>query len=384
MKSRWAKAGSIVLFGGIIIGLIAYTSGVFETGRIEPGEFKPPLVGFEPQQTGQATVEVLTDWFEAVGTVRPRTEIRIESRITGRVLEIMVRPGARVEKGQPLITLDARQPQAVLAQAVQGLEAAKAARKQAGQAITSARAELKRAEAEYVRIKRLFQTKATTTRQLEQAEAAFVQAQAGASQASEAQSSAQAQVRQAEKKVEEARVALSYTKIEAPDTGQVVRRQAEPGDMAWPGKPLLSLQTDQSLRLEALVPESLVALVGPGVKLTVAVDSLNRTMEGTVEELVPSADPETRTFLAKVAIRGGTDLYPGMFGRLRLPQDKRRAVVVEQNAVRRIGQLEVVRIKTDRGWRDQFVRTGQPVGDKIEILSGLDGNETVALEAEPS
>ena len=70
-----------------------------------------------------------------------------------------------------------------------------------------------------------------------------------------------------------------------------------------------------------------------------------------------------------------------MFGRLLVPLEEREIIVVPEAAVFRIGQLEVVYVETDRGWRRLFVKTGKRLkGDKVEILSGLKGDEKVALK----
>jgi HlyD family secretion protein len=159
----------------------------------------------------------------------------------------------------------------------------------------------------------------------------------------------------------------------------VVKRMVEPGDLAMPGKPLLIVQTAGSMRLEAYVREGLINEVQPNKELMVRIDSLKKTVKGTVEEVVPSADPKTRTFLVKVGLPDLIGAYPGMFGILLVPAGSRQAVLVPTEAVRRVGQLETVMVQEGRDWRTYSVKTGQTHGDLIEVLSGLNGNETVAL-----
>jgi RND family efflux transporter MFP subunit len=194
---------------------------------------------------------------------------------------------------------------------------------------------------------------------------------------------AEAGVRQAKKRVEESRIALGYTRILAPEDGEVVRRLAEPGDLAWPGKPLLVIQTREALRLEALVREGLIHRVSVGTLLKVSISALNKEFSGAVEELVPSADPQTRTFLVKVGLPLVEGLYPGMFGRLLVPVKETSIVVVPAAAVQRIGQLEVVTARTNGKWQRYFVKTGRRRGPMVEILSGLNGGEILAMEEEP-
>jgi RND family efflux transporter MFP subunit len=327
-------------------------------------------------------VEEVPEWYEAVGTVRSKTETHISAQITGRILKVIVRPGDQVKQEDPLIYLDNREFQARLDQARQGLAAARAKKEQAEQALVSSQAVLTQAEADYKRVKTYFEQEAATKKDLEKAEASYRQAKAGVEQAKKGTVVAKAGVQQAKQVVEEARVALGYTKIVAPEAGEVAKRLAEPGDVAWPGKALLLLHAPGALRLEAHVREGLIKKILPGSRLQVAINALNATLDGTVEEVIPSADPLSRTFLVKVAIPVITGLYPGMFGRLLVPLGERPAVVVPAKAVYRIGQVEVVKAEKNGRWCDCFVKTGKKVDGKVEILSGLHGNEKVVLRNE--
>ena len=384
MDSKPRRSHKILLpVGGVVILLllILYMGGFFRTGLIEPGLLKTvETAEVAPDRTAYAAVEDITEWYEAVGTIHSRTETHISAQITGRILEVMVRPGDRVEKGDPLIYLDNRQLQARFDQARQGLKAAGAKKEQAGQALVAARAVLAQAEAQYNRIKTYFDQQAATKKDLEQAEASYKQAKAGVEQARKGMVAADAGVQQAKEVVEEGRITLGYTKIFAPEAGEVSKRLAEPGDLAWPGKSLLILYAPGTLRLEAHVREGLIGKVLPGSRLRVAINALNATLDGTVEEVVPSADPLSRTFLVKVAIPTIASLYPGMFGRLLVPLDVRQAVVVPRNAIYRIGQMEVVKVERDGRWYNCFVKTGKEIDDRVEILSGLKGNERIALK----
>lgn len=370
----------ILVLGAGILVLVLYFTGIIGRDRIPPGQTpawdKPEI---EPTRTADASIQTIIEFYEAVGTVRPRTETNIEAQVTGRVLEVLVNPGMSVTAGQELVVLDSREFAARLDQSGHSLKSAKARLEQAGQAVLAAKAELDRAGSEYERFRKLYKSGTVSSRDLEKVRAAYVQAQAGLNRAMDGKDEARAGVNRAEKQVEEAQISSTYTKINALTNAQVVKRLVEPGDLAWPGKPLLVLQTGQALRLEALVSESLIKRVRPGTPLKVVIDSLNRELDGMVEELVPSADPQTRTFLVKASIETVPGLYPGMFGRLLVPIEARKVVTLPDSAVRKIGQLEMVRVKTDEGWQDSFVRTGRRVGDRIEILSGLDGSETVGL-----
>jgi HlyD family secretion protein len=332
-----------------------------------------------PKETVRASIENITEWYEAVGTVRPRTETRIEARVTAQVTDVKISPGAKVQKGDILLTLDNRQLLSRLDQARQALKSAIAGKKQARQAVIGARAAHTQAESAFKRTKTYFESQAATSHDLENAESVYLQARAGLTNAKEGLSGADAQIRQAEEVVKEAEIALGYTTISAPEAGEVLRRLVEPGDMALPGKPLIILQTSGFLRLEAYVREGLIKLVTPGRKLSVHIDTLGKTTDAIVEEIVPYADPQTRTFLVKAAMPHIPGVYPGMYGKLLIPIKEQKVVLVPRSAVRQVGQLELVKVREDDKWKTRFIKTGKVIGDKVEILSGLSGDEIIGL-----
>jgi multidrug efflux pump subunit AcrA (membrane-fusion protein) len=272
------------LIGGVVvlIVLILYMGGFFRTHLIEPALRKmTEREKVPPERIAYATVAQVPEWYEAVGTIRSKTETYISAQITGRILKVVVRPGDQVKQEAPL---DNRELQARLDQARQGLAAARAKKEQSEQALVAAQAVLTQADANYNRIKKYFEQEAATKNELEKAEASYRQAKAGVEQAKKGTVAAKADVEQAKQVIEEARVALGYTKIVAPEAGEVARRLAEPGDLAWPGKSLLVLHAPGALRLEAHVREGLIKKVLPGSNLRVAINALNATLDGTVEE----------------------------------------------------------------------------------------------------
>jgi multidrug efflux pump subunit AcrA (membrane-fusion protein) len=74
-------------------------------------------------------------------------------------------------------------------------------------------------------------------------------------------------------------------------------------------------------------------------------------------------------------------LYPGMFGKLRVPVGRQQIVTLPAAAVRRVGQLELVHVQSGSDWQTRHVKTGRRLGDRLEVLSGLKGGETIGWEA---
>jgi len=378
MKSKKNILFVLMVVAGIVISMVLLW---FQSGKkIAPGLLKDAADSTSfSGSTVQASVENITEWYEAVGTVRPRTETRTEARITAQVMDVRVSPGDKVKKDEVLLTIDNRQFLSRLDQAREALKSAVAGKKQAKQAVLGAQAAYTQADANYKRTKIYFESQAATSRDLENAESDYLQAKAGLTKAKEGLSGAEAQIRQAEEVVKEAEIALGYTIIRAPEAGEVLKRLVEPGDMALPGKPLIMLQTSGFLRLEAYVREGLIKLITPGRKLSASIDPLDITTDAVVEEIVPYADPQTRTFLVKAAIPQITGLYPGMYGKLLVPIKEQPAVLIPRSAVRHVGQLELVNVREKDQWKTRLVKTGRTVGDRVEILSGLTGNETIGL-----
>lgn len=334
-------------------------------------------------RTAIAAVERVTDYHEAVGTIRPRTESSIEAQVMAQVLDVKVRPGDRVKKGQVLAALDNRQLASRHSQAKEGLNRAVAAKKEALQGEAAAQAAFREAETNFNRIRKYFQSRTATSQQLEAAESAYLQARAALNRSKESRIAAEAGIRQAEEVVREADILLRYALVASPEDGEVLRRLVEPGDTAVPGRPLFILQTAAQLRMEAYVREGLILRVAPGTRLSADIGTLGETLDTVVEEIVPYADPQSRTFLVKVSLPPLPGLYPGMFGRLRIPVAEHEAVVIPEAALRRVGQLELVSVHEKGAWRHRYIRSGNRFGARIEVLSGLSAGETVRLWGEP-
>ncbi|WP_429885808.1 efflux RND transporter periplasmic adaptor subunit [Geoalkalibacter halelectricus] len=381
MGKTFKRLAPILLGILALVFLILYMGGVFRTGLIGPDDAR----SVEHPEVGETEVRVpvrqvlLPQTHAAVGTVRARTTGQVAAQVMSRVKSVAVRSGEQVAAGQLLLELDDRELRARYQQAAEGLNAARQQQVQAERQVEAAEAVYARARTQHERIRTFFAAQAATAQALEQAEAEWRQAQAARAQAEAAVAQARARIAQAERHLEEAQVGLGYARILSPLAGQVVERRVDPGDLAMPGKILLTLQGEALLRLEALVPEGLIERLTLGQE--VAVEIAGRNLPGRVEEMVPAADPAARSFLVKVGLPPGVpSLYPGMFGRLEVPLDPRPAVLAPAEAVRRVGQLEMVRILDQERVRVLLVTTGARIGADVEILSGLRGEEILLIE----
>ena len=382
VRARRVLGGLVLL--AVVGGIVAWATGAFSHAqRVAPGVAAEPASLPEPPRRTTAARVSLPLVEAAVGTVRSATVVAVSAQVSAQVLDVKKRPGAPVSKGDPLVVLDDRELLARKAQAAQAVEAAAAARRRAEQAKAQGEARLRQATLRNERMKTLVASKTVTPEVAEAAEADWLSAKASVADAEAAIAAADAQREQAAQVVAEAEIALSHAKIASPVDGVVSERSVEPGDLAWPGRTLLVVLDPKAQRLEARVRESLIARVSKDQALDVVVPAADAAATGRVAEIVPSADPLSRTFTVRVDFGPVAGVHAGMFGRLRVPAGSREAVVVPRAAVTRVGQLESVVVLEGTRWLRRLVTTGPAAGaDGVEVLSGLVGGETVGLGAE--
>ena len=279
---------------------------------------------------------------DVVGTVRPKLSAVIEAKVSGRIAQMLVVPGQLVTNGQRLILLDAHEIQSRLDQAA-------AARQQA--------------ESDLKRDTDLMEQKILSQSEFDNAQSRFRIAAAAEA---------------------EAKTMLDYTLIVAPFDGVITRKLADVGDLVGdpttPNKPLLQMENPDTLRLEADVPEALVGNVKLDDKLAVRIAAVTSEIEGTVSEISPTADPNSRTYLVKLDLPGATGLRSGQFGRVSVPVGEASAIRVPAAAVIQRGQMELVFVVVGNHAQMRLVKTGNRIGDEIEIVSGLDSGEHVVAE----
>lgn len=346
--SRWI-GGSVGVLGLIL--LLAWMQGWLSGDRVSPGQEMPPVVSMSGLRTVPAQERadpVMTSW---PGTVVAKTKVVLSAQVAARVLEVVVRQGDLVKKGAILIRLDDAEPQARL--------------KQAEAAWLGATARRKQVEATYQRMKRLIAEEVVTPQQFEAADAAY--------------QTAQAEEEAARRQQEASKVILDFTTVTAPFDGRVTRREVEPGEFAAAGRPLLALDATDLFHLETALPLVEEGRLQLGQRHPVEITGL-LAMQGTIDEIVPAADPETRTVTVKVLLPRGAAVRSGLFGRLLLSGAATKGVFVPKRAVREIGQLETVRVLESGRVITRHVQTGREAGEEIEILSGLRPNEQVVVE----
>lgn len=287
-------------------------------------------------QAAQMKKYALTE--EVVGTVRAKVRATLEAKLSGRIVAMPVELGQQVKTGALVASLDAAEVKARFEQA---------------------QASLDQAERDWKRAEELVKHQAMTRSEYDAADA---------------------RRRVAKAALAEALAMMSYVNVKVPFDGVVARKWAEVGDLAAPGKPLIEIEDPTVLQLEADVPEAIASRVQRNARLAVRVDSLAESLNGTVAEIAPAADPTSRTFRVKIALPAVQGLMSGQFARLVVPVGESNSVRVPATAVVQRGQMEIVFVVTSGRAQLRLVKTGKRFGNEIEIVSGFDGGELVVTE----
>jgi RND family efflux transporter MFP subunit len=341
----------ILAAAGLLLSLGLLLSGC--GGADAPASYQPKQVRAD---LVEATRIGVPRTVTATGELRAENTVEIATRMMGHVREVLVREGDRVAAGDNLVRIDDTD---VLAQ-----------RRQAQAALAEAQAVLANAETNLARFERLFAENSVARAQLDDVRTGRDRARAG--------------VQRAEAALAEIDVHLGYLRVRAPTAGTVARRLVDPGDMASPGMPLVILEQRNVMKVRAGLAEQDVDLVSVGADMRVAVTSLEQTVRTVpIARITPAANPLSRTFDLEAYLPNPDGrLRSGMFARVEVTVGTREAVLVPAAALHRRGQLTGVWLVDDTDTaRLRWIRTGRELGDEIEVISGLQGGETVVLRA---
>jgi RND family efflux transporter MFP subunit len=373
----------LVALVAVLVVMMMWLAGAFRN-KIQAAPVQEPAT-----VAAEATTRVEARQYpmivEQAGTVRTRTEAQVSSRLMAQVQEVMVREGDTVRGAGPegqatiLAKLDDRDIQAKLQQAQAQVASLQRALGAALAQQQSAQAVLQQAGADLTRFENLVEAKAATQQQLEHARTQRDTAQAQVLAAQGLVEQTRAQQVGAEAAVREAQIMLSYAVIKAPFDGKISSKKIDPGDMVAPGQTLFVVESPSEPQLHAMVSETVALHLKAGQTLPVRIDAPQREFEAVVREIVPQADPLTRTILVKVDLPKDAGLVSGLFGRLRVPIGDYSTLVVAKDAIRRSGQLYLVQVLEKPGVPvRRFVQIGPEHGPLVEVLSGVqEGDEVV-------
>ena len=319
---------------------------------------KPAPAAISPKpdlKAGVAEIREVDLAYSAEAVIEAVRQSTVSSQISGRIVELRFDVGDTVKKGEVIVRIDERAAtQAVAASEAQVREADAAARN---------------ARAQYERSRQLLAQKFISQAALDKAEADNKQAQArlGAMLAGAGQAATE----------------RSFATIIAPYSGVVSARHVELGEMAAPGKPLMTGFDPSTLRAVANVPQAQVAAIQASGKARIEVPSLGRWLDVRQLTVVPSADPRTHTTRVRLELpEDARGVYPGVFARAHFTIGRAPRLLAPREAVFQRSELTGVYVIDDTGAaRLRQIRLGT-AGDErsVEVLAGLKPGERVALE----
>jgi RND family efflux transporter MFP subunit len=292
------------------------------------------------------------------GVVEAVRQTVVAAQVAGAVTALPVKAGDSVKAGQVLARIDART-------AEQGASASDAQ-------LRSAQALLDVARKDFERQAQLHKQQYISQAALERAESQFKAAQAQAA-ALMAQADA-------------ARTTTGLHVVRAPYAGVVAEVPVALGDMAMPGRALLTLYEPGALRVAAALPQRVQASAAKGVRVEFpGLPEAQRWLDAAPGQLLPTVDPASHTVLLRVPLPTGlAGVAPGSFARVWLPvaaQDGTPRLLVPRSAVVRRGELNAVYVIDAKGAALlRQVRVGRTVDDSVELLSGVSAGERVALD----
>lgn len=269
-------------------------------------------------------------------SVEAERSAEVATRMSGTVEAVLVDVGDRVARGQALVRLDASDVRARVA-------AAEAARELA--------------ERSHHRVAALEADGAASRAELDEATARLESARAA---------------------VREARAQEAYAEVRAPFSGEVTARSVDPGDLAVPGRPLLSLVGSGALKVTAELPAHRAGSLRAGSSVRVRIADRAAPLDAEVTRVVNALGAGARTFRVEARIADPpSSLLPGSWARLELPRDGEGARWLPTDAVVRRGQLRGVWAVADDTVRLRWVRLGRETGQAVELLGGPAGDLVV-------
>lgn len=315
----------------------------------------------KPAATAQAALTVTTTRpvtaslalrLTAHGSLAPWQEAVVGAEVGGlRLTELRASVGDRVSAGQVLATLADDTVQAELAQA--------------RAALAEARATAAEAAANAQRARAVDGSGALSAQQIGQWLAA--------------DHSAQARVEAAQAALALQQLRLKHTRVLAPDSGVITARPGTLGAVVAPGQELFRLIRQGRLEWRAEVTSAELARLAPGVVVQVTAPSGVR-VAGKLRTVAPTVDPQTRNALVYVDLPAHPQLRAGMFARGEFELGASNGLTLPQQAlVVRDGFHYVFALDDQQRVHQRKVEVGRRVGDRVEVLAGVESSTVVAV-----
>ena len=340
-----------------------------------------------------AVVVPLERTVAVTGTLAAEEQVALAFKVTGRVEALHVDLGSPVRKGQVLARLTPTDFELRLQQAEAALQQARArlGLPPTGDAfsvdpentalVRQSRAVRDEARLTRDRMKTFVDRGISSRADLDAAEAALEVAEGRYIDAIEEIRNREAVLAQRRSELAIARQALEDSVLRAPIDGAVRERQVTEGEFRTAGTPVLTIVRTDPLRLRVAVPERASVDLRAGQPVRVRVEGDEATYEGRLVRLGAAIEEDNRTLPVEAAVsnRMGA-LRPGMFATAEIIVARNdKGVVVPVDALMTFAGVQKVLVVKDGRASEQRVRTGRRDGDRVEIVDGLAGGETVIV-----
>jgi RND family efflux transporter MFP subunit len=353
-----------------IVAAVLYFNGILSTAT--PVEVVTVSQVYPSQTLSQ---------LNASGYVVAQRKAAVASKTTGRLVALMVEEGSRVKEGQIIARLENEDVVASLNQAEANLKAARAN-------LEEAKAQMEDNLRTFNRYKQLVDGGYIARSQFDTAEAQYLRAKATVA-------ASEAAVKAAEAAVQGAHVAVDYTLIRAPFDAVVLTKNADIGDIVTPlgaaanaKAAVVTIADLGSLQVEADVGETNLGLVKKEQPCEIQLDALPGTrFRGGVHAIVPTVDRSKATILVKVRF---LDKDPRILPEMRakvaflsrpLKEEEKKSLTAlpPSSFVNKANQTSVFVVLEDRVAEKQ-IKLGQPFGDMMEVLAGVEVGEKVVIK----
>lgn len=343
-----------------LAGLNACSGGNDKNNEINlPGgrqDEKPVAVTLSPVSPGIQPAILASGEVEAAQTAN------ISTRVMGRITNIFVKTGDRVQKGQLLATV--------------WDEDIKAKRAQTDAMIAEAEGAYTAAQKDYDRFNNLYKQQSATAKELDNVTLQY--------------NSAKARMAAAKQMRSEVNAMLSYSSLTAPFPGIVTQKLAEVGNIASPGMPILTVEQDGIFQVSASIAESDISDIHLGDVASIRIKSTGKSFEGKIIQINPSSQFTGGQYIVKISIPGTAkkDVYAGMFAGVSIPvKDVRQAendvTLVPLSAIINRDELTgIYTVSVNNTALLRWIRLGRTYGDKVEVISGLSRDEKFIRSAE--
>ncbi|MBS1527273.1 MAG: efflux RND transporter periplasmic adaptor subunit [Bacteroidetes bacterium] len=345
-----------LILGTTIIAFSACTSKKEQNGNAANGLAIAVTVA-TPSVSGENSID-------ASGQVESSQTANISTRVMGYITKLNVNIGDRVHKGQVLGTISNDD---ILAK-----------RAQADAAIMQAETAVKNAQKDYDRFQILYKQQSASAKEVENVTMQYT--------------SAKSALETAHQMRNEANAMLSYTTLSAPFDGVVTQRNADAGNMANPGMPILTIEGSGDFQVVASIPENAISQIKQGAKAIVTIKAANKTISGNIAEVSASSQATGGQYLVKINIPANekAGLYGGMYANVSIPvkpaanvQDGSNSILVPVSSIEQKDELTgLYTVSANNTAMLRWVRLGKTYGDKIEVLSGLGRDERFILNAD--